>query len=470
MRLRTTAFVIFLLSFLAFAALSPQDTINTQIVTRLGLTLSMLEDGTLTIDRFAERTIDKALHEGHYYADKVPGHPFLAIPSVVVARALLPAVGLGGDTLDPDVFHRYAYVATLGTNALFSAVAAALFFLSALRLGGSSAGALFATAGLVLATPFLGWSTAFFAHSVSASLLVFLGALLIHSFWARPDRPPMAGRPVLSGALTGLSAGLAIFVDLTTAPVTVVLCLTALVLAWRQGRDFAQRYLPAAILGGLVALIPLLVYNQIAFSSPFKLGYSSVVGFEGMQSGFFGITWPSPGVLMQILFGLYRGLLPLAPILLLVPAGLLRLAGMPGGRLPAALVAAATVIYLWINSSYFYWDGGYSTGPRHLVPLLPFLCLTLAFAWPRGVLARRLALALLAVSGAISLICAAVDMFAPEFFPYPFVQHLWPNFWAPEPLLRSLPVLAVWLGFAWLARRLAADPQQARQVGSLRPA
>ena len=75
---RTTALGIFLLAFAAFAWLAlqwPGDP-----VTRLGLTLSIVDSGRLDIDRFADRTKDKAVFEGHYYADKVPGLSFLAIP------------------------------------------------------------------------------------------------------------------------------------------------------------------------------------------------------------------------------------------------------------------------------------------------------------------------------------------------------------------------------------------------------
>ena len=61
---------------------SKAPTENVQVVTRLGLTLSIVESGRLDIDRFADDTIDKALVKGHYYADKVPGLSFLPIPVV----------------------------------------------------------------------------------------------------------------------------------------------------------------------------------------------------------------------------------------------------------------------------------------------------------------------------------------------------------------------------------------------------
>jgi hypothetical protein len=61
---RTTALGIFLLAFAAFAWLAPQDPSNPQVVTRLALTLSIVESGRLDIDRFANRAVDKALFKG----------------------------------------------------------------------------------------------------------------------------------------------------------------------------------------------------------------------------------------------------------------------------------------------------------------------------------------------------------------------------------------------------------------------
>src|SRR5262245_26979898 len=104
---RTTAISIFLLAFGAFAWLAPpldcgvacpkaqRQGFNPQVVTRLGLTLSIVGSGRLDIDRFAEYTSDKALVDGHYYTDKVPGLSFLAIP--VIAAVGLVIIATGGD-------------------------------------------------------------------------------------------------------------------------------------------------------------------------------------------------------------------------------------------------------------------------------------------------------------------------------------------------------------------------------------
>ena len=74
-----------------------------------------------------------------------------------------------------------------------------LLFLTAIRLGATRTGALFAAAALAFATPFFGWSTTFFAHSVSGSLLMFIAAghrlrVRTRSGLINPGRRPFCSR------------------------------------------------------------------------------------------------------------------------------------------------------------------------------------------------------------------------------------------------------------------------------------
>ena len=191
---------------------------------------------------------------------------------------------------------------------------------------------------------------------------------------------------MLFGLGLGMLLGYTMVVDLTAAPACLLGGVLTLALAARLGAAAFIRMASGLVLGGVLGLLPLLVYNQLAFGSPFTLGYSKVVGFEGMQQGFFGITWPNPGVVMELLFGLYRGLLPLSPVLVLVPVGLYVMWREPSTRVAAGAILVVLCSFLWINASYYYWWGGWSTGPRLLVPMLPLCCLALAFAWPRVLL------------------------------------------------------------------------------------
>lgn len=424
------AAIIFVLAFVAFARLSPQDPFNPQHVTRIALALS-LSEGRADIDRLADYTVDKAFFDGHYYADKQPGVSLLAVPAVIATRMALEAAGATSDPSDLDTLGTYVRVAAIAVISVPAALAVALLFLMALRLGASQAAATFAACTLAVGTPFFGWSTTLFAHSLSGAILLGAMALIV---LVRP-----------SGWVTaavGLLLGYLLVVDITAAPAGALVGLYLLIASRQRGRDLA-----ALVAGGIVGLAPLLIYNQLAFSSPFRLGYSQVQGFEGMQQGFFGVTFPQPMVLGELLFGHFRGLLPLASVLLLVPIGLVAMVRQVPTRGMAVVIVGTLLCFLLINASYFYWDGGSSTGPRHLVAALPLACLALAFAWPPGWAAKVVALLLLFASLAISMVAANVDTMAPTQFPNPLFDYLLPRFISGGWLPATLTTGVLWLGF-----------------------
>jgi 4-amino-4-deoxy-L-arabinose transferase-like glycosyltransferase len=428
--------IIFLLTLVAFANYTPQDIHNPQQITRLALSLAMTE-GRLDIDDYASATVDLATFDGHYYADKPPGLSLLAVPAVALTRALL-GLPTGTGALAPESFATVLTAAVLSTVGLLAALASAALYLLCRRLGVSDSAALFATCGLALATPFFGWSTAFFAHAATGSLLLLALALTV---WSR-ERNELWIAPAL-----GLLLGFQLTVDLVAAPAVALLGLFYLL---GERARLWQRLAGAAI-GGLLGLLPLLVYNHLIFGSPFTLGYSQVVGFAGMKAGLFGLTVPNPAVLGELLFGLYRGLLPLSPLLLLVPLGWWRMWRQLELRSLTAVTIGIGLSFLLINASYFYWDGGSSTGPRHLVGMLPVVALGLAFAWPQGKVARAGVLALLGASVFISTACASVYIFADVRYPTPLLDPILPNVLFDGGWIGMLRVLVPVLGFALLA-------------------
>ncbi len=418
------ATIIFLLAFVAFARLAPQDPFNPQHVTRIALALS-LSEGRVDIDRLAVHTIDKSHFAGHYYADKPPGVSILAVPAVVAARLMLDSAGRNSDPSDPAALETYIRMAAIIVVALPAALAVMLLYLMAQRLGASSAAATFAACALAVGTPYFGWSSTFFAHALSGAIL--LGAMAVSVL----SRPAGWVAPV-----AGLLLGFLLVVDITAAPAAALVGLFILLRSERRVQAFT-----GLAVGGLAGLAPLLIYNQLAFASPFRMGYSQVQGFAGMQQGFFGIGWPQPMVLGELLFGHFRGLLPLAPVLLLVPIGLWAMFKQLPTRAVAIAISGVVLSFLLINAGYYYWDGGSSTGPRHLVAALPLATLALAFAWPPGWPARIVALLLLLVSLCISFVVASVDPMAPPRFGQPFFDYLLPNFleggWMPATLATS---------------------------------
>lgn len=406
MKRRSIPLVLALLTWFSCAWFGSWE-LNPNNATRLFAAISLAEQGDATIDEFASLTIDKAQFDGHAYLDKAPGMTLMAVPAVWLADAVTGtrAASLTKAANDPAFIHHLRLclrIAVAIGPAVLAALAAAAMFDLALVLTGNVTAALFAGLGLALGTPIWGWSTTVLGHAAVASLFMI-------ALWAlcRAERVGLAG-------LAGLALGWAVVIEYQAVLAGAVLALFGL---WR----FRTRpgLIAAAALGGVVGLLPLVGYNVLAFGTPFRLGYQGVVGFDGMNQGLFGLTAPSPRALWQILFGAQRGLLWVAPILVLAVRGLADLVASPRTRALGVTAAVGAAVVLLVNASYVYWDGGNSTGPRHAMPAVGLLALGLAPFWTglQSTRARRVATGMLGVSVTINLVIAGCDIFAAEWDP-----------------------------------------------------
>jgi hypothetical protein len=149
-----------------------------------------------------------------------------------------------------------------------------------------------------------------------------------------------------------------------------------------------------------------------------------------MQQGVFGVTLPKLVRLRRILTGDYRGLLPLAPTLAVAPLGLIAL--MFQGERPrrmATLALAISAYFVLLNASYAYWEGGWSYGPRHAEPAIPFLCIGLAALWTLTPQLIRAGLALFSVYGAgVTLIAVSTMPLPPADIHRPVQEFMVPAF------------------------------------------
>ncbi len=134
----------------------------------------------------------------------------------------------------------------------------------------------------------------------------------------------------------------------------------------------------AYVAGGVVGIIPLLLYNHYAFRSWTHLAYSDV---PRQQKGFFGIGAPSLKVLATLLFD-SRGLLTLSPILIMGAIGTVMLYKR-GRRAEALTIGGICLCYLLYNSGYYLPFGGGFMGPRFLDTLLPFIAFPVALTLKR---------------------------------------------------------------------------------------
>ena len=409
---------------------------------RFALVRAITNEHSVRIDPFQKATGDKAFFDGHYYSDKAPGLALTAVPIVALAR---PIMALGGD--DPESYGGIAflsYLATVLTVGLLTAAAGVSLYQVCTDLGATRTGALFAVLSFGLASPIWALATQFIGHAFSAACLVFAFAAAVRigreKVRLKPDATYLPDATyesdttyrsdVLLGLVVGLGAGWATVSEFPAAVPAVLLAGLAAVQVRPLGRARVMRVLGALAAGALACAAVLMAYQYLCFGSPFHLAYSSEQGYEGLQQGVFGIGTPRLTRLYQILLGEYRGLLPLAPELTLAPLGLAILLFQGPRACRAALVALLIgVYYVLLNAGYVYWEGGWSYGPRHLTPGIPFFCVGLAILWTQAPAILRAGLAGLSAWGtALSLVAVATMASPPAQFSRPVRELLLPAF------------------------------------------
>jgi hypothetical protein len=399
--------------------------------TRLDLVRAIVDDHTLSIDRYHENTGDKARVGGHYYSDKAPGLSFAAVPVYAVFRLFR-----GLFASEHAFVVAASYVVTALTVGVAGAVLGVLIYRVSRKLGATSDGAVLAAVGYGLGTTAFPFSTMFFGHQLAA-LTLFL------AFYVALSRDE-SSRPWTS-AVVVLLAATAVLVEFPTAPAAflVVLYDTRGRLSRRSWLALAAAIVPVSVLG---------LYLAQAFGSPARVGYDALSDpasrAEMHSHGIFGVTYPKIGVLVELLLGRYRGLLPYSPVLFLAIPGFLGAFMKPvddggtsapvddansrtsvalddGARRALALSGAVVAYFLLFISSYEWWQGGSSFGSRHLAPMLPFLALPVALAATRR---PGVALALVVPSIAVMTIVTAVQPKPSDAIMDPFWSRLVPAF------------------------------------------
>ncbi|MCK6544547.1 hypothetical protein L6R52_01630, partial [Myxococcota bacterium] len=216
---------------------------NPNEASRIYLTMAIVEDHTLAIDRPMARfgtTLDHARRRGHRYSEKAPGMALLAVPVYAAMRALAP----DGTRFGPRQVHAaMRFVATIVPSALFGAL---VFLWLAAFVPEPSARAALVLAG-AFATPARFYGDIVFGHQTAG--LAAAGALLLLSRAPRaPDATPTPGAPgaahaerhrawFVTALLSGLLAGLAFMVEYPAA-VAALGCVVLLVVG-RRARELA---------------------------------------------------------------------------------------------------------------------------------------------------------------------------------------------------------------------------------------
>jgi hypothetical protein len=416
--------------------------------TRFDLVRAIVEQGTIRIDAFHQNTGDKAVANGHYYADKAPGASWVAVPIVATARAILRGVGRPTDS--PRALMWLSYVATVTASAAPATIAGLCVFVLARHWGASPDGAAVAAMAYGLSTPVWAYGTLLFGHTLAAGCL--LGAFVAADRLRDPTLD--TGRSLWLGLMVGVLGGSAVLTEYPAALGAVIVAGLALVYAWRAGRRRGIRVAGAVCLGASLCAAALALYFNAAFGSPFHVSYASEEDVTLLRTGFFGITFPQPAVIAELLWGSRRGLLPLSPALIVTPFGLWHLWRRTDARLTVMAGALAFVTCLLLTAAYEKWEGGWAYGPRHLVPTLGFLCVGFAVVWDRLPGWGRVLLAIAIGYGVgCSLIGVAVTPQPPWPYMDPMRELLWPAFRAGKLAINNQSILDYGLPDGWAGLR-----------------
>src|ERR1019366_1306423 len=300
-----------------------------------------LNNDSTTIDANHTNTGDEVFYKGHWYSARAPGLALFALPFYDTITAL-GADSLAKESQAQRGDDEMIYFVGLWGNVLPGLLLVLLVWQVSERFepGYGVASAVV----LGLGTMVLPLSTLLFSH-VFAALLGFAAfALMLRE----RDGPPS---PMLL-ALAGLAMGYAVASEYPLFFVALVLGLFLLSRRDALNPTAVITRAGAYIAGGVVGIVPLLLYNHYAFHSWTHLAYSDV---PRQQKGFFGIGAPSLKVLTTLLLD-SRGLLTIAGICL---------------------------CYVGYNSGYYLPFGGGFMGPRFLTTMLPFLACPLGLALKR---------------------------------------------------------------------------------------
>ena len=409
------------------------------------LAVAILDFHTVEVTRVVAtthtKTEDLSTIDGRMYSNKAPGAALAALPAYAMARVIV----------GPPSPHNVR--ATLNAMRLLaSTIPAILLALClaavAVRFGVSKERTTLAVVAMLFGTPLFAYGLLFFAHALSAFALFGAFTLLFATSTEARGLRPEAWR-------AGMLIGLAVLSEYPTAIPAAVLIACALPRLRTSGTL-------RVIAGGLPFALMLAIYNHLAFGNIFTLSSaheSNEFYRELAQRGVFGVSLPSPIILLHLLADPAKGLFVFSPILALAFLRVRRAyATLPRSTFLALVATPLSIILTF--AGYPNWHGGWTVGARYLVPALPFLALLIAFAAPTVV-----DWLLLGASVTVIAVVSLVFPFVGADYAAPWISFSWPilrdGYVAPNVLHFVWRPLAIAVPFALvLAAALVAVPRR----------
>lgn len=323
---------------------------------------SLVDDGDLELPATVPHTAPG--RDGAYYSKFGIALPLLATAPYALAKPFEGANEREGKA-------PRSAVATL--MPILTALLCVVLYATGRALGGSPRDALLVALAATFGTFLIVYSKDFFSEPLLALAIAL-------ALWQT-----IAGRSWLAAAFLA--------VGMLTRPQGVLLA-PLFWLFWLH-RDGLRRSLgPGVILAAGAAGV--LLYNWVRFGNVTKSGYPDDQGFRAeIWDGAWGfLSDPSKSILL------------FAPLVVLLPFAIWSLRGRGQAGL-AWLTGGIAVIGFLTAASWSIWWGGWTWGPRLLIPaLLPVL--PVLAPWVRDRLARRRLVLALAVVGALVSLAAVI--------------------------------------------------------------
>jgi hypothetical protein len=343
----------------------------------------LIDGGDLSIPQAVSRN----LFFGRVGLDQKPYAPYgplpaiLAVPHHLIARGIAWIARIPRDTL------AWTFVVsglTMLSTSTGAALAVAGFHRAALGLGASSAAALLLSMLLGGASVLWPYGTTFYSEAWQAAVFVWAAVCLIER------------RIALASILLAV-CGLIKVTSLVFVPGFV-----AAVLVDRSLSIEARARAAIALSAGIAAAVAIhFGWNLYRFGNPLEFGYDWAETIPVLPAKAFLLS-ELPRGLAVLLLSPGKSILLWAPVLALSAT---RLRTCPRPLLIG--VATSAICGLVFYGAYLFPEGGYSHGPRHLVPIVPLLLLPAAV--PGRPWRRELVTACAALGIGVALLSVSVS-------------------------------------------------------------
>lgn len=251
--------------FIFFSLLYFSSTVgvmNSVDAPQYALTQALVEKHTTSIEAFSQYVWpDFASYNGHMYSDREPGFSIIAIPFYLIAKILLPLANYPYLGQHPALTPASRLeVLTYGFMSSLAALGPVLVFYISRKLNFSRFSSFLA--GFFLGTGSLMWKYSAGFIRQPLILVMLLGLFLIYLQLKQRRKPSIL-------LMTGFLMGLMLITDYLSIFSASVLALLYAVFIFKQKKDFLILSIIYAIIGFIIPMSFLLLYNRISFGKFF---------------------------------------------------------------------------------------------------------------------------------------------------------------------------------------------------------